>query len=283
MNSKPKAGVITVASLAVSIFLSISAVKADDAVELKPQAPQIDTANPAKETSPELTTAGNGGLNDSESNDAATNKSGSNDSESSNSKLHKLQVSKKARLEGDADDGQSSILQVGQGPLIMKQIYIRTNTFTMHATTPSTVITDPFTLMRAMLGTRSKDYEKLYAERDTGYGVCGFLMNIPTLRRGYAVILKCFPSMPAAQADLHPGDLITAVNGQSTLELPPKEVWDYFTGMPGTEVKIDVLRKDQPISVTLRRMDIGRIPDFGTRAEFLTLYRQNGMSKFVQR
>jgi C-terminal processing protease CtpA/Prc len=139
-------------------------------------------------------------------------------------------------------------------------------------------------MINALFGSNnSKQYQKLYAERDTGYGVCGFLMNMPVGTRGYASIIKAFPSMPAAQADLRPGDLITSVDGRSTLDLPPKEVWDYFTGMPGTEVRIQVQRGDQPIDVTLKRMDIGRIPDFATRAEFLTIFQRNGMSKFVQR
>ncbi len=89
--------------------------------------------------------------------------------------------------------------------------------------------------------------------------------------------------MPAAEADLRPGDLITSVNGKSTLDLPAKEVWDWFTGMPGTEVKLELLRGDQPINVTLKRMDIGRIPDFSTKAEFLTIFELDGMSKFVQK
>ncbi|MBI2809900.1 MAG: PDZ domain-containing protein [Candidatus Melainabacteria bacterium] len=181
----------------------------------------------------------------------------------------------------DDSDEQSATVQIEEGPQPIRQVVI--NTYTMRANLPNTVISDPFTLMRALLGSRSQDYEKLYAERDTGYGVCGFLMNMPVTQRGYALVLKCFPSMPAAEANLQPGDLITSVNGQSTLDLPPREVWDWFTGMPGTEVKIDVLRGRQPISVTLKRMDIGHIPDFATRAEFLTLFKHNGMSKFVQK
>lgn len=249
-------------------WLSLPGALADEGVELKSITPQVDSSPPPAQSTP------------------------TEDENSKPLKLHKLGASKRVRLDdGGTKNDQSPTVPVddspldqttdGQTPPTTRHIYI--NTYTMHATIPNTVIQDPFTLMRALLGTRSKDYEKLYAERDTGYGVCGFLMNVPTNKRGYALILKCFPSMPAAQADLQPGDLITSVNGQSTLELPPQEVWDYFTGMPGTEVKIDVLRHNQPISVVLKRMDIGRIPDFATRAEFLTLLKHNGMSRFVQR
>ena len=255
-KSKSKAGFLKAATIVVSLMsLQAQGAGATDTVELKPLSPQIDTAPPVDTVTPPAATA----------EDAP--------------KLHKLEARKQALRE--ESDEQQATLQIEEGTQPTTRIYI--NTYTMRANLPSTVISDPFTLMRAMLGARSKEYEKLYAERDTGYGVCGFLMNMPTSKRGYAVVLKCFPSMPAAEANLQSGDLITSVNGQSTLDLPPQEVWDWFTGMPGTEVKIEVLRGNQPINVTLKRMDIGRIPDFATRAEFLTLYRHNGMSKFVQK
>lgn len=261
-SNQSKSGLIKAATVVVSMMALQSPIaNAADSVELKPLSPQIDNAPPVNETTPPV----------SEKTPPVI--------EPATPKLHKLEATRRARLD-DSED-QDATVQVEQEPQAMKQIIV--NTYVMRANIPSGVISDPFTLMRALLGSRSKEYEKLYAERDTGYGVCGFLMNMPVMQRGYATVLKCFPSMPAAQADLHPGDLITSVNGQSTLDLPPREVWDWFTGMPGTEVKIDVMRGRQPISVTLRRMDIGHIPDFATRAEFLTLYKHNGMSKFVQK
>ncbi|HEY9679327.1 MAG TPA: PDZ domain-containing protein [Drouetiella sp.] len=142
---------------------------------------------------------------------------------------------------------------------------------------------DSFSLMNALFGNRGKELAKLYAERDTGYGVCGFIMSVPLVRRGFVTVMRCFPSMPAAQAQLQPGDLIIAVDGRDTRDMPSHEVWDYFTGMPGTEVNLEMRRGRQPFNVTLKRMDIGRIPDFATRARFLSLYQHNGMSKFVQR
>jgi|688.fasta_scaffold195738_1 S1-C subfamily serine protease len=254
IDSRSKALLLAASTLLMS--MTMPAANADDGVELKALAPQVDTSPPIDETQ-------------------------SAPAETVAPKLHKLEASKRGRIEGTEDTSeQTATVQIG-APLTTKRIYF--NTFTVRASVPSAVIGDPFTLMRAMLGSRGNDYAKLYAERDTGYGVCGFLMSIPTEKRGYSLILKCYPTTPAAQAGLQPGDLITSVNGKSTLELPPKEIWDYFTGMPDTEVKIEVLRNDEPISVSLKRMDIGHIPDFATRAEFLTVYKHNGMSKFVQR
>ncbi len=274
INGGTRAMLAMVAAL-LPIISGQTANAADNSVDLKPMTPQVDNSPQSLSTqTPPAVQAPN---------QAQTNSENRTGVETAPVKIHKLEASKRVHIGDDSDDadGQTPVMPIEENSPTIKRIYI--NTYTMHATLPATVIQDPFTLMRALLGTRSRDYEKLYAERDTGYGVCGFLMNVPTTKRGYALILKCFPSMPAAQASLQPGDLITAVNGQSTLELPPQDVWDYFTGMPGTEVKIDLLRQNQPFSVTLRRMDIGRIPDFATRAEFLTLFKHNGMSRFVQR
>ena len=83
--------------------------------------------------------------------------------------------------------------------------------------------------------------------------------------KGYAVIQKTFPSMPAQAADLHTGGVVLTVNGKSTLDMAPAEVWDWFTGMPGTPVHLEVSRDNQPFEVTLRRMDIGTSPTYHPR------------------
>ena len=40
--------------------------------------------------------------------------------------------------------------------------------------------------------------KELFAERDTGYGVCGVMLNVP-LNGGYASIRSVIPTMPAAE------------------------------------------------------------------------------------
>jgi hypothetical protein len=276
-ESKAKTKFFRVGTLLASL-LSISSAQlatfAADSVELKSLSPQIDTA-PVDLTPPPPTT-----------------------DDTPASKIHKLEASKQALKEEASDDSAPALsVEEGQqpgGPRIhMNTFSFRTNITTSvnNITTSSSTSSgsgtfgsiDPLVMLKAMFGGGGKGIQKLYAERDTGYGVCGFLMNMPIGKRGYAEILKSFPSMPAAEAGLRPGDLITSVNGQSTLDIPPREIWDWFTGMPGTEVKLELLRGAQPFNVTLKRMDIGRIPDFGTRAEFLTIFEHNGMSKFVQK
>lgn len=223
------------------------------------------------------------------------------------SKLHKLEVSKQALLgeqnenrepNGEALNGNDGVLIInGQTRIINNGetrvlnpgdmqymngsgMHIYMQSFSIN-TNVNNIPIDPFLALRALFGS-SKSMRKLYAERDTGYGVCGLAVNMPIGRKGYAVIQKTFPSMPAEAADLHAGDVVLTVNCKSTLDIAPAEVWDWFTGMPGTPVQLEVSRDRQPLEVTLRRMDIGRIPDFTTRATFLTIYQRNGMSRLIE-
>ena len=87
--------------------------------------------------------------------------------------------------------------------------------------------------------------------------------------------------MPAQAADLHTGDVVLTVNGKSTLDIAPAEVWDWFGNARHTG-DCEVSRDNQPFEVTLRRMDIGHIPDFTTRATFLTIYQHNGRSHQIE-
>ena len=120
---------------------------------------------------------------------------------------------------------------------------------------------------------------KLYAERDTGYGVCGVMLTVR--RNTFACLKDAYPTMPAAMAGLTGGDIILSVNGQSTRNIPSSEVWDWFTGMPGTPVHLVVRRGDRLFDVRMPRMDIGHIPDLDTRAQFLDLFKEKGMSRFI--
>ena len=148
-NSKSKADVLRAATVVVSLmsFHQSGACAADitdsnaASIELKPLSPQVDSAPPV---------------------DVAPTAN-----EPVAPKLHKLEASKRA-LRDDPEE-QTPTVQIEESPQTIKHIVI--NSYVMRANLPNTVISDPFTLMRALLGSRSKEYEKLYAERDTGYGV----------------------------------------------------------------------------------------------------------------
>lgn len=61
---------------------------------------------------------------------------------------------------------------------------------------------------------------------------------------------------PAQAADLRPGDIITAVNGQDTTKMDSDDVTDLIRGPAGTPLKLTVLRDGQPITKDLTRQII---------------------------
>lgn len=119
-----------------------------------------------------------------------------------------------------------------------------------------------------------------YAECDTGYGVCGVVLNVP-LGRAFTSIRTVYPSMPAAEAGIQAGDVVLAVNGRSTKHISVTEVWDWFTGPPNTPVALVIRRGDNVGEIVIKRMDIGRIPNPNLRSLFLTAFKENGASRLL--
>jgi C-terminal processing protease CtpA/Prc len=238
---------------------------AEEPVRLRAQTAQADqapAASPATQPSPSSDAAAVPNPHASAPSDSAAS------TDEPPKQVHKLQASKQELMDEHNSDGEPN-------PRNDIDSTIDARSFNLNGATNA-----PAILPQSLFGERTGAHE-LFAERDSGYGVCGFVMNVP-LHRGYVTIRKVFPTMPADRAKLQPGDLIVAVNGISTLEIPVAQVWDYFTGMPGTDVQLDMLRGDHPFSVTLKRMDIGHIPDQQIRTAFLTIYQMRGASHFLQ-
>jgi len=205
------------------------------------------------------------------------------------SRLHSLEINRNEMGEGVDANGPAGPynlrLTPGQGNIQIhglntSGVSINIQPFNSR-TTLNSGAASPFGLLQAMFGSNNKDMRKAYAECDTGYGVCGLALNMG-LSGGFARINSVFPSMPAKEAGILPGDVVVSVNGKSTNDIAFSEVWDWFTGLPGTAVTLTISRNGEVSDITLKRMDIGRIPDFATRAGFLSLYRLRGASKFLQ-
>jgi carboxyl-terminal processing protease len=70
----------------------------------------------------------------------------------------------------------------------------------------------------------------------------------------YVRVVAPIEDTPAAKAGIHAGDLITAIEGDSTEDMDLDEVVDRLRGTPGTDVSITILRgEDIDFPVTLTR------------------------------
>ncbi|MFP5277722.1 MAG: S41 family peptidase [Acidobacteriota bacterium] len=85
---------------------------------------------------------------------------------------------------------------------------------------------------------------KIYKERPTtGNGQIGITVS---KRYGYATIVNVLPGSPADQDHLEDGDVIEAVEGQSTRQLSLAVIRMMLEGKPGTPVKLELVRPFKP-------------------------------------
>ncbi len=97
---------------------------------------------------------------------------------------------------------------------------------------------------------------KIYKERPTtGNGQIGITVS---KRYGYATIVNVLPGSPADQDHLEDGDVIEAVEGQSTRQLSLAVIRMMLEGKPGTGVKLELVRpfKPAPDKLTITRAAI---------------------------
>ncbi len=75
---------------------------------------------------------------------------------------------------------------------------------------------------------------------------------------GQLMVLSTTPGAPAAEAGIRPGDVITSVDGVSTMERPGTEVVALLRGPRGTavEVSIERLGVNRPLQVKISREEI---------------------------
>ncbi len=105
---------------------------------------------------------------------------------------------------------------------------------------------------------------KIYTERPTG-GTASVGMTLAK-RFGYATVVSTLPDSPAAKAGFKDGDVIIALDGHSTRELPAALLNLLLEGKPGTAVTLSVIRpnKSDPDKVPLTRADL-TTPNMGVQ------------------
>ena len=97
------------------------------------------------------------------------------------------------------------------------------------------------------------DEYKAYKQKgDAGNGQIG--LNI-SKRFGYATVVSVEPGSPAAKQNIEDGDIVEAIDGQSTREMSLVMIRLLLEGKPGTNVSFSLVRprKAEPDKITLTR------------------------------
>ena len=95
-----------------------------------------------------------------------------------------------------------------------------------------------------------KEYEKRKAGPNAGIGL------VVSKRFGYVLVLSTVPGSPAAKAGLVVGDLLEAVDGKATRDLPLPMIQVMLNGAPESSVNLVVRRSrraEEPQELTLAR------------------------------
>ena len=106
------------------------------------------------------------------------------------------------------------------------------------------------------------DEYKAYKQRsDEGSGQVG--LNI-SKRYGYATVVSVEPDSPAAKENIEDGDIVEAIEGQSTREMSLVMIRLMLEGKPGTNVTFSLVRprKAEPDKITLTRA-VASVPALG--------------------
>ena len=95
-------------------------------------------------------------------------------------------------------------------------------------------------------------YKEMKVETEGEFGGLGIEI---TIRDQYLTVVAPIEDTPAFKAGLQPGDRIVNIEGEPTKDLSLVEAVRKLRGTPGTEVTIDVMRREQEelLSFTIRR------------------------------
>ena len=99
------------------------------------------------------------------------------------------------------------------------------------------------------------EYDEVMNNKNNTY--VGIGITIMATQDGTGLeILKLEPEGPAREAGILPGDILTAVEGQSVKELGTTGAADLIQGEPGTFVNVEVLREGETLTFTVERRQI---------------------------
>jgi carboxyl-terminal processing protease len=98
----------------------------------------------------------------------------------------------------------------------------------------------------------AKQYQEYLKHRDTPHAGVGLILS---RKYGYLGMVSAIPGSPAAQAGLSTGDMLEAISGVSTRDMPLAYADLLLQGQAGSSVEISVLtvRQPEPKKLTLVR------------------------------
>jgi carboxyl-terminal processing protease len=101
----------------------------------------------------------------------------------------------------------------------------------------------------------AKSYSDMRATASGQFGGLGIQVN---MEDGLLKVVSPIDDTPAAKAGILAGDVITQVDGTPTKGLTLSQAVEKVRGAPGTEVRLEIMRKDQagPVNLTLTRQII---------------------------
>jgi carboxyl-terminal processing protease len=101
----------------------------------------------------------------------------------------------------------------------------------------------------------AKSYRDMQAETSGQFGGLGMQVN---MEDGLLRVVSPIDDTPAAKAGILAGDVITQVDGTPVKGLSLTQAVDKMRGAPGTEVRLEIVRKDlaEPLKLTLTRQII---------------------------
>ncbi|MFW6381286.1 MAG: S41 family peptidase [Bacillota bacterium] len=100
-----------------------------------------------------------------------------------------------------------------------------------------------------------EEYEEMQVEFEGTFGGIGIVI---TTRKDKLTIVSPIKGTPGDRADLEAGDVITAINGESTDDMSQKKAVDMMRGEPGTRVTLTIDREQtmEPFDLEIVRDDI---------------------------
>jgi carboxyl-terminal processing protease len=104
-----------------------------------------------------------------------------------------------------------------------------------------------------------EQYARYQKRKTQGNADLGLVLS---KRFGYVAIISAIPGGPAARGGLQSGDIIEAIDGDSTREMSLEEVKTVLAGKPGSSVTLSVVRvrRGEPQKMVLKREVVATPP-----------------------